>query len=465
MELIDRQPVAAGRFYPDVPSKLKAEVDRYLKYSSRRLVRKDTFGIIVPHAGYVFSGNTAGACYGRLDKERAKRIVLIGSSHYCGFTGASVYSAGNYVTPLGIVSVDINACQALKNSNPLISYVADAHRQEHCLEVQLPFLQVKLGETFSIIPVVLGEVTREDCKSIANSLKLLDDGNTVFVVSTDLSHYPKYDDAVATDSETIDAIISGNPKHFINTLESNKGHGIRNLHTSCCGRSSVLTFLYLLKEKDIYLRKVDYSNSGDSIYGAHDRVVGYGGIEAVLASKDDILSVSEQDELMEIAFKSVEACLAGKKIEDKKEYSGGLNKKPGVFVSVYVNDKLRGCLGRFNVSTPLYRTVSDMAFSVLTNDKRFEPVTIDELWSLRIQISIISGLKKIFSPNEIDIGRHGVFIKQDFHTGTFLPEVAVKNSWNPVQFLEACSKHKAGIGPDGWKDAELYVYETNILDC
>jgi hypothetical protein len=465
VELLNRSPVAAGRFYTDNPKVLKRDVEKYLCSDSGTFVKKQTFGVIVPHAGYVFSGKTAGACFSRLKRDKIKRVVLIGSTHYCSFKGASVYSIGNYETPLGVVELDGDACIKLKENEPLISFVPDAHSQEHCIEVQLPFLQVKLGNGFKIVPLILGHVSDEDCSKIARALQQLANDETVFVVSTDLSHYPDYDDAKLVDELTIKAILSGEPDTFMKAIHANETKGIGNLRTSCCGWTSVLTFLYLAGEKgNMHLRKVDYTNSGDSNYGDHHKVVGYGGIEAVVHKSDDFINVNEQDELLSIARESIVANLKGERFIEKQSYSDGLKKRMGAFVTVYVEDKLRGCLGRINVSNPLYRTISELAVSAISKDNRFEHVGLDELPRLRVQISLLSELERIYDPDDIVLGKHGIYVKKDSNTGTLLPQVAVENGWTVLEFLEFCSQKKAKIGVDGWKDAEIFVYKTNIFE-
>jgi AmmeMemoRadiSam system protein B/AmmeMemoRadiSam system protein A len=465
VELSNRLPVAAGRFYPDNPKVLREEIEKYLCAVSGTFVKKQTFGIVVPHAGYVFSGKTAGACFSRLQKEKVKRVVLIGSSHYSSFNGGSVYSMGDYETPLGTVEVDRDACLKLTETEPLISFVPDAHSEEHCLEVQLPFLQVHLGDGFKIVPLVLGRVSPENCREIAGALKLLADDETVFVVSTDLSHYPDYDNAKKVDELTINSILSGEPNTFLKIIRDNENSDIRNLRTSCCGWTSVLTFLYLMGEKgNVNLRVVDYSNSGDSAYGDHHKVVGYGGVEAVIVDDNEFISVKEQDELLNIARDAIVFYLKGERSVERESYSEGLMREMGAFVTVYVDDKLRGCLGRFVVFSPLYRTVAELAVSAISTDKRFEAVGVDELSQLRVQISLLSDLKRVDGPDDIIIGKHGVYLKTESGNGTLLPQVAVDNGWTAVEFLEFCSKHKVGIAADDWREAEIFVYETNILD-
>lgn len=135
----------------------------------------------------------------------------------------------------------------------------------------------------------------------------------------------------------------------------------------------------------------------------------------------------------------------------------------GVFVSLYVNKDLRGCIGTFSEEEPLYKNVIQMAVSAACNDSRFQAIQADELDKIELEISVLSPRQKIHDHSEIIIGLHGIYIIQGSRRGTFLPQVAVTQNWTAIEFLSNCSKHKAGLGWDGWKSAELYTYETTVF--
>ena len=135
----------------------------------------------------------------------------------------------------------------------------------------------------------------------------------------------------------------------------------------------------------------------------------------------------------------------------------------GAFVSVYVGEELHGCLGRFSNKLPLTELIEILSISAAFTDKRFDPVTTNDLSQLRIEISILSPLKKINSIDAITIGKHGIYIKENYNTGTLLPQVAEKHNWTPEEFVRYCSKHKAGLGWDGWKTADLHTYTAEVF--
>ena len=136
----------------------------------------------------------------------------------------------------------------------------------------------------------------------------------------------------------------------------------------------------------------------------------------------------------------------------------------GVFVSIYVENHLRGCIGTFSEEEPLYRNVKKMAISAAFHDTRFRPLNKDETDKFSIEISVLSPRKLIKGPEDIKIGRDGIYIKKGMNRGTFLPQVAVNQQWNAEEFLGNCAKYKAGLDWNGWKSAELYTYQACIFD-
>jgi AmmeMemoRadiSam system protein A len=141
-----------------------------------------------------------------------------------------------------------------------------------------------------------------------------------------------------------------------------------------------------------------------------------------------------------------------------------LQTRCGAFVSLYVNEKLRGCIGTFSESEPLYRCVQQMALSAATSDSRFPPLMREEMDELKIEISVLSPRVRVSGPEDIVLGKHGIYIQKGSNRGTFLPQVALKQQWDVEEFLGHCSKYKAGLGWDGWKSAELYTFEAFVFN-
>jgi hypothetical protein len=178
------------------------------------------------------------------------------------------------------------------------------------------------------------------------------------------------------------------------------------------------------------------------------------------------ISESDKKILFEIARTSISSRLNNKKYidPDPDKMPEMLKKNYGAFVTLKIDGILRGCIGRFISSDPLYEVVKASALSSAFEDPRFPSVTREEYEKVTIEITVLGPLQKISGPDEIVLGRHGIYIKKDFRSGTMLPQVAIEQGWNAEQFLGYTSRDKAGIGWDGWKSAELFVYEGVVLE-
>jgi len=253
-----RQPAVAGAFYPADPTQLHRSVQAYL---SAVIPRYHTLpkAIIAPHAGYIYSGPVAATVYKTLTAGRGviRRVILMGPAHRVGFRGIALSRAGIYVSPLGNIPVDQSAYALLKDL-PFVGFLDEAHAQEHSLEVHLPFLQEVLGE-FSLVPLVAGEATPEQVSLVLE--RLWEDGASLLVISSDLSHYHDYATAKAMDQATSEAIEKLQPEAIGDD--------------SACGRVPVRGLLTLARAKGWVAQTVDLRNSGDTA-GGKDRVVGYG---------------------------------------------------------------------------------------------------------------------------------------------------------------------------------------------
>ncbi len=465
---MNRQAAVAGRFYPGTEKRLREEV-RELFVNAKPPLRPGEVprALIVPHAGYVFSGGVAASAFSQISGTVSpERVFVIASSHRYHFPGAALFMSGNYETPLGEVAVDRDTCRQLTEQNPLFTAREEAHLDEHSLEVQLPFLQEKLTPSFLLVPIILGTQKPAECKSLADTLRPFFTPGNLFVISSDLSHYPSYEDAVKTDRITTEAILANSPPHLLAVLEENRKQKTEGLATSLCGWTSVLTLLNITTGMEVDYAWVDYRNSGDEpMYGDRDRVVGYSAV-AVFGKEESSFSLSEEEkaELLKIAEQSIlKKVITGERIlPEELPQEGRLSEPAGAFVSIYISGKLRGCIGSFNSGDPLAKVVNQAAFSA-AQDHRFNPPETDELENMILEISVLTPLKRIHSPEEIIMGKHGIYIKSGFSSGTFLPQVAQKYGWNREEFLGRCSRDKAGLGWEGWKTAELFTYEAIVF--
>ena len=470
---IQRKPAVAGSFYPADATSLKNQLSQFFNNIEDKTTNNNLAAIIVPHAGYIYSGEVAASGYAKLNPDKTySRIFIIGTSHHVLLNGASVYNQGNYQTPLGTVAVDTELANMFIEKYPLFNYVPEAHAEEHSIEVQLPFLQYRLNKFFKIVPIIIGSQSAETCRKMAEILSNYFTPENLFVVSSDFSHYPSYNEALKTDQKTGQAISTNSPDIFIESLVSNGKKNIPGLATSCCGWSSVLTLLNITAQQpNIQVEHVCYRNSGDSPYGDKLRVVGYHSfvfsrIVEQVGSTEYRLMTEEKKNLLIIARETIEAQLKNKKLPEVKEQglNDNLKTRCGAFVTLNSQDKLRGCIGRFTSNQPLYNVVQDMALAAAFHDKRFAPVTQAEIKNIDIEISVLTPLKQIYSINDFTLGKHGIYIVKGNRSGTFLPKVAESTGWTKEEFLGYCARDKAGIGWEGWKEANLYIYEALVFD-
>lgn len=470
--LQNRKPAVAGRFYSNTPTELKSQLQQMFSKSESKKDENSPLAIVVPHAGYIFSGDVAAAAFNRIDPNRKfERIFIIGSSHTTSFSGASVYCSGHFETPLGMVKVDMDLAKKLVAENKILKDYPEAHATEHSLEVQLPFLQYHLKNDFKIVPIIIGGATADTPKKLAEILKPYLNEKNLFVISSDFSHYPEYEDAKKADRETAEAIQTNKASKLIAALDKNESKNIPGLATSLCGWTSVLTLLYMSEQMpDMKVDLIQYKNSGDSSYGGKDRVVGYYAIsfsQIKAKNQDSQFSISEEDKkyLLKLARETIEQYVRkGTTPEvDPKKLSSALNTPCGAFVTLSKNNKLRGCIGRFEPNMPLWTVVELMAVAAATQDYRFDKVEPTELAQIKIEISVLTPLKRINSIDEFELGKQGIYMKQGNSTGTFLPQVATSTGWTKEEFLGHCAQEKARIGWDGWKTAELYTYEALVF--
>ena len=255
---LTRPTAVAGQFYPGDPGQLADMVNAMLDAANAPSVRS-VKALIAPHAGYIYSGPIAASVYRTLRSQAAStsRVILLGPSHHVGFQGLATSSASYFHTPLGDVELDrelIDRVSAL----PQVQELDSAHAREHCLEVQLPFLQKVLND-FKLVPIVVGDCSPEQ---VAEVLEMLwGDENTLLVISSDLSHYQTYEQARAQDRATSQAILDLDPQ--------------RIQYHDACGRNPINGLLVAARRHRLEVQQVDLRNSGDTA-GSRDRVVGYG---------------------------------------------------------------------------------------------------------------------------------------------------------------------------------------------
>ena len=342
--------------------------------------------MIVPHAGYVFSGEVAASAFSRIPWGHSyRRVFLIGPSHRVGFSGASVDTFYSFAeTPLGRVPVDVSLGEELiRDGEGAFTFRHDAHDLEHCLEVQLPFLQMAFEEVPPIVPIVIGTERLTTLRQIAGFLKPYFNEENLFVISSDFSHYPSYDDAKTSDLYMADVITSGGLEEFLDALAHISRMDYAGLDTAACGACAIAVLQAMMDDegRDLFeVEHVMYRNSGDTLYGDKTKVVGYNSIVVTRRGDDRLFDFTEAEKkrMVAAARASIYSCL-GLEYDGDDSPIGILKEKGyGVFVTLNLGGRLRGCIGRFTSTSSLYSTIREMARSAAFSDPRFPPLTVKE---------------------------------------------------------------------------------------
>ncbi|GAB4343557.1 MAG: MEMO1 family protein [Calditrichia bacterium] len=272
-----RPPAVAGMFYPENPDKLKSMVTRFLE-QAEEAITGDIGGLVAPHAGYIYSGPVAGWAYRQIQGRHYDYVIVISPSHFDYFNGISVYSGDAYQTPLGIIPIEKQLATKLAQHHPDIQlstaghYVQPGSRNEHALEVHLPFLQVALGQ-FKLIPVVMGDQNLENAKILADAIaNTFSDKKALIVASSDLSHYHSYKIAHEMDLQLANLFDNFKYQEISQKCESRQ--------LEACGFGPIISMMMACEKMGFSKSKtVRYATSGDVPIGEKDQVVGYlGGV-------------------------------------------------------------------------------------------------------------------------------------------------------------------------------------------
>jgi AmmeMemoRadiSam system protein B/AmmeMemoRadiSam system protein A len=426
-----RPPAVAGMFYPGEPRALAAELDDLLggvPHLEPRLGFPKA--LIVPHAGYIYSGEIAARAYDELAPARGivRRVVLLGPVHRVPVRGLAVPGADAFATPLGSVPIDRDALRAVQDLPQVVASDA-AHALEHSLEVQLPFLQKVLG-AFTLVPFAVGTASVPEVAAVLE--RLWGGPETLIVVSTDLSHYHAYDEAKRIDG---------------GTLERVRGCATDIDHDEACGATPLNGLLSLAKKRRMSVQLLAACNSGDTA-GGKGQVVGYGAF--ALREGEGVSQADAGNTLLSIARGAIDAGLEKKDLIETNER--WLAQAGASFVTLMRAGRLRGCIGSLEAVRPLGTDVAENARGAAFRDPRFAPLTAEEWSQCRVEVSLLSAPKPLRFADEDDLlaqlrpGEDGVILEGGGRRGTFLPQV-----WEglpePRRFMGELMK-KAGLAPD-----------------
>lgn len=463
---IIREPAVAGFFYPENKAELEKDLESYFRsVDLGNNVSIIPAGLISPHAGYFYSGKIAAQGYSLLKNEKYDTVILIGSSHNFFKDVVTIYDGDYCRTPLGDIQVNRDITAAILAADKRFVFAPEIHEPEHSLEVQLPFLQFQMKK-FQVVLILTS----------TNDLKLLDklaeiliaitrdaEKKVLFVCSTDMSHYHKYDTACTMDHRTIDYILQGKWQDLQKDIFSKK--------CELCGYFALYPFLQVMSSINAsHPVLLKYMNSGDVIGDTKNKVVGYC---SIVFSRDDN-QINKQNEestmtdkqrkyLLELARSSIAHYLDNNKLlqPDKPDDPLMLEDR-AVFVTLHKDNELRGCIGHMQSRMPLYQAVIEMAVSAAVNDYRFPKVSKKELADINIEISVLTPMQQVYDPDQIRMGIDGVWVQKGYQSGVYLPQVATETGWDRKTFLESLCAHKAGLAPDAYldKDTKIFVFQV-----
>ncbi len=474
-----RPPAVAGQFYPSNPSQLELAIAKFLE-DARAVPVEKPIAIIVPHAGYIFSGQIAADAFRQAAGHEYDLVVILGTNHTTpGFDKVSIYPSGAYRTPLGSVEIDEDVAAALIASCDDYTFNPSMHNREHSVEVEVPFVQ-HLFPDAKIIAAVIGSPDPALCAGFGKVLaKVLKGRSALIVASSDLSHYPSFDNAVDVDSEVLRAVTTLDPGEVRTTIRAQMKRRISHLQTCACGEGPILTAITAAKALGATRGVVvSYANSGDVAVGDRSRVVGYGAVVLTTgnggsdtdaldrsgeAPRSETLKPADKVALLSFARETIHRYLTTGTVPLAREFNPAVQRKQGAFVTLKKNGDLRGCIGHMSADLPLCCAVGQSAFNAAFKDHRFIPVGMDELPHLEIEISALTPPRPVSGVDDIVIGRDGVILSKDGRSAVYLPKVAVEQDWTKDEMLDNLCR-KAGLPPGSWRrGAEFLTFQAEVF--
>ena len=475
-----REPVVAGKFYSENAVRLRLSIEKFLQEAEAVRGSTNPVAMIVPHAGYIYSGQICADGFRQTANSIYDIVVILGTNHTSpNFPKISLYPGDGFRTPLGTAMIEKEVVAALLKEAP-DECVADQslHMHEHSVEVMVPFVQVVFPDA-KIIPAVVGSSDLRIVERFGQALaKVLKNRKALIVASSDLSHYPSAEDAAMVDRETLEAMASMDPAAFRTILQAHRKRGIPHLSTSACGEAPVLVAMSAARLLGATGGMVvSYANSGDVPIGDRARVVGYG---AVIFSKEPPkniiktkqyngfatsvpLAQSDKKALLAFARETLSRVFTTDTVPLPRNFSAALEQPRGVFVTLKKKGELRGCIGRMIGDEPLGKLVGAMAIQSAFHDRRFQQLSAAEMKEVEIEISVLTPMKPVAGAEDIVVGRDGVLLSKDGRSAVFLPQVATEQGWSLEEMLDHLCR-KAGLAAGSWKKgAQFSTFQAEVF--
>lgn len=474
----------SGRWFPASGAELKRMIAG-LQPSTRPAPAAGVCAVIVPHAGYQYSGKVACQVYARLDPAAYDRVIVLGPTHSTPLRNqVSIPDAAVLETPLGAARVDTALVSALRQS-PLVTCTPRAHVAEHSDQIQVPLLQTVFGERLRVVTIVVGQMDPQGSRMFADLLRPLLDRRTLVVVSSDFTHYgPNFGyvpfttnvarQIEALDHQVLARVLAHDVAGYRRVLEETGA--------TVCGHDPIGVLLELLP-RDAKGEEVAYDTSGRMLNDWENSVSYVGAAfaadwgpvgttkparAAAAPAAAGMLDEEDRAQLLKLARVTLEYAVRNRGRMPAPEDAGvtirpGMQQVMGGFVTLNVHHELRGCIGEIFPRREIWKVVRERAVSAALEDPRFPPVSTNELKEIVIDISALTPPRPVSSYQEIVIGKHGMTLSKNGRSAVFLPQVAPEQGWDLATTLTHLAR-KAGLAGDAWKDgAEFTVFEAQVF--
>jgi MEMO1 family protein len=496
-----RPPALAGTWYPDGRARLVAGAHLLMRLAAGPALPGRPVALVVPHAGWNYSGLAAATAFRQLSPGDFERVVVVAPSHHGSFRGYALDDARAWRTPIGDVPLCDGAAAALRGGDAGVPKGVGA--KEHAVEVLLPFLQASLGR-FCLVPVLTGDTDEGMERAFASRLAALHDGRTLFVFSTDFAHYgPRFSfRPFGALSPSAREKIRALDERAVALLANVDGRGFRGYlqetKTTICGRHALATMLELLPRIAPGARAVTLAHYASAdIPGREDTssvtyvtmaflpaeaeaaptgppLVGVPLLEEV---GEDAPPLAPEDgaRLVRVARSALVTHFFGRDDLGRElrawPAGPGQERRQGVFVTLNRRDpaearergRMRGCQGQAEPAFPLYYGAVHAALDAALADRRFDPLTSAELPGLEVEVTVLSRMRPVDSWRDIRLGTHGIALKKGDKGALFLPQVPGENGWGLERTLAELAE-KAGLPRDGWKEeASLSVFTGQVF--
>lgn len=461
-----RPAAVAGSWYPGEAFELTAYLKQQLNEATPPKVSGVVRALLVPHAGFAYSGPTAAKGFKLVAGRTFKRVVVMGPAHHGVFSGLMVPDATHFETPLGEIPLEAAAINHLLHER-VANLIPDVDRREHSIEAQLPWLQTVLMPGWQLVPVLVGNLDQAGYARAAHALRPLLNEETLLVISGDFTHYgtrfgylPFPPEAgieekiKQLDLGAWEQIVKQDAPGFI---KYQKQTGI-----TACAFGPLAIFTHLLTPETTTLL-VDYVTSGPvTAQNVHSVSYLAGAFMAPLPLANEptqsALTQEEMKLLVEMAKRATRlAVVKGAQAVSPAAIAAefilpqSLKQSRGAFVTLKRGEDLRGCIGYIEPIKPLYEAVVENAVNAALRDHRFRPITPAEIEGLELEVSVLSPVKPIDSYQGFIVGEHGVTLSKSGHRAVFLPNVATEQGWNREQTLTQLAL-KAGLPGDAWRE-------------